>query len=467
MSQRIESGVPLSRSSLWKFQEEYYQRRGPAAFSSGEVPWRVSSTPLAGRLMAELLEAYGQDTGRPVEVLELGGGSARFAFHVLRAAEELGLPLLYRFTDVSDSNLMAASVHPRLKPFLADGRLVVERRDALTPGRVAGGGDTAVCVVGNYLFDTLPHDVFEARDGEVREGRVTLEGPSLSEASWSFEYAAAPLPPVVERFGRAMGQARFPWPTGAMACIESLGEGPYVLVFSDKVITSRDRLRAMEPVPLARHGSVSMTVNIPAIRAWWGWRPFFQPDPATDTFGVFALTRGFRRGELRLFDAQYQATFARSPALRLLALVDEAVHTRPLPVPRALELLAVSRFDPDVFLRLASPLSEEIAKGVEDRWVAPLVEALSRVSEMHFELKEPYDVQLEVARLLHRLGQLSAAVEVYQRSIDERGESADALVAMAAARADLGAPAVARELLQRAIRVDPGHEPARRLLAKL
>ncbi len=463
----LEEGLPLSESSLWRFQHEYYEQQGPAAFGEGRVPWRVSSTPLAGLLTAELLEAFARDTGRPIELLELGAGNARFAFHLLRAAQSLGLDLRYRLTDVSQSNLDAAAAHPKLRPFVADGRLTLERHDALALAPAALPGRSRV-VVGNYLFDTLPHDVYEVVNGELREGRVRLEGDSLADARWSFDFVpASSVPPRLASYARSLGSGRFVWPSGALRCLERFAEGPLLFVFADKAIATRERLAAFEPVPLVRHGSVSVSVNVHALRAAWGWHPFLEPKPAAEVFGVYACARGLSKRQLPRSVAQYEATFARSPALRLLSLVDEAARTRPLDPARALELLVVSGFDPDVFLRLAAPLGETVARGMEARLLPHLVEALARVSDAHFELQDPYDVQLEVARLLHRLGQLSAAERAYRASLEGRPPSADALLGLGAALADLGRPHEAKASLQRALELDPESLPARRMLERL
>ncbi len=462
----LEEGQRLSQSSLWRFQEAYYRERGPSAFSSGEVPWRVSSTPLAALLTAELLEAYARDSGRPLEVVELGGGNARFAFHLLRAAEQLQLELHYVFTDLSEANLAAARAHPRLQPYLADGRLEVRSRDALQGGPLEPGA-RALAVVGNYLFDTLPHDVWEISRGALREGRVRLEGESLADARFSFDFVPAEAPARVRAYAQSLGRGRFVWPTGALRCLEAVGRGPFLFVFADKVVASRERLTAFEAVPLVRHGSVSLPVNVHALKAAWGWHPFFAPQPAAEVFGVYALARGLRTEQLRHTSAQYAATFARSPALRLLALVDEAARTRPLDPARVLELLGVSGFDPDVFLRLAAPLGEAVGRGVAERLLPHLVEALARVSDAHFEVGEPFDVQLEVARLLHRLGQLSAAERAYRASLATRPPDPEALVGLGAALADLGRAPEAKASLARALALDPSSAPARKMLEQL
>jgi hypothetical protein len=79
--------------------------------------------------------------------------------------------IVYVMTDFTESNFKFWADHPALKPFVGSGQLDMAIFDAvndttiklsrsgveLTPGSVVN----PICIVANYLFDTLCHDVFQ------------------------------------------------------------------------------------------------------------------------------------------------------------------------------------------------------------------------------------------------------------------------------------------------------------------
>jgi hypothetical protein len=79
--------------------------------------------------------------------------------------------VVYVMTDFTESNFKFWADHPALKPFVASGQLDMAIFDAtndaaitlscsgvtLAPGSVVN----PVCIVANYLFDTLCHDIFQ------------------------------------------------------------------------------------------------------------------------------------------------------------------------------------------------------------------------------------------------------------------------------------------------------------------
>jgi hypothetical protein len=81
--------------------------------------------------------------------------------------------IVYVMTDFTESNFKFWADHPALKPFVDSGQLDMAIFDAvndttiklsrsgveLTPGSVVN----PICIVANYLFDTLCHDVFQVR----------------------------------------------------------------------------------------------------------------------------------------------------------------------------------------------------------------------------------------------------------------------------------------------------------------
>ena len=120
---RIDGPCPLSQSVLWRWQRRFYDEQGPAAFTSGVVPWRITSCLLLASAYADAAVAFAQDVPGTIHLLELGAGVGRMAFNLMRALEERGVPFHYTFTDASAANIEAAGQHPQLRE-LAEDRAV-------------------------------------------------------------------------------------------------------------------------------------------------------------------------------------------------------------------------------------------------------------------------------------------------------------------------------------------------------
>ncbi|HUE95068.1 MAG TPA: hypothetical protein VMN39_00320, partial [Longimicrobiaceae bacterium] len=184
----IETGVPLSESLLWQLQRSFYDRRGTTAWSEGAVPFYVTSNPFMTRAYARVIVGFLRDSAaalgsdsepwskfreQPAYIVELGAGSGRFAFLLLRQLRTMlralvpgwgdgsPPPIRYVMTDFTETNLRAWAEHPALQPFVAEGLLDFARFDAerdreltllhsgtvLAPGTATG----PIVAIANYL----------------------------------------------------------------------------------------------------------------------------------------------------------------------------------------------------------------------------------------------------------------------------------------------------------------------------
>src|ERR1041385_4675026 len=91
----LEAPCRLSRSVLWRLQRRFFERRGVAAWSEGQVPHHATSNPYLarayGRVVLGLLPDWHArlDPSQPLYIVELGAGSGRLAFHLLRGLDRM------------------------------------------------------------------------------------------------------------------------------------------------------------------------------------------------------------------------------------------------------------------------------------------------------------------------------------------------------------------------------------------
>ncbi len=467
---RIDGPCPLSQSVLWRWQRRFYEERGPTAFTSGVVPWRITSCLLLASAYADAAIAFARDLPGPLQILELGGGLGRMAFNLMRALDERSVPFHYHFTDASAANVEAVAQHPQLRARLDEGQLSLQQLDALAPhGLSLPPGPTVV--VANYLFDSLPHECWRCEAGTAvgQEVEVWAAGPTacLEDSDWKFIDGAARPPPAVVGYAAHLGSGRFLWPSGAIACMRAIAgplRRPHLWLVADKGPAALAQLRGRDTASLARHGCISASVNFDALRAWAGWRAFFAPQLPEMRFGAYALVQGLGRRSVPALARAWGESTGLNLALQAEILLEELGAEPAVTVPQLLQALAFTRFDPDALLRLSARFREKLSAQTPAGQVAALVLALEETWNNRFVLPEPHDLAFEIATVLHRAGQLSAAATHYRLSIDLRGPHATTYFNLALCLLDLGKQSEARTALEGTLVVDAAHPRARALL---
>ncbi|KAJ0395640.1 hypothetical protein P43SY_003296 [Pythium insidiosum] len=207
---QLEDFTPFSRSHLWKLMMSFYDRQGVESWAQGIVPHFITSNTFIAKRYCQVLRAFLRDGMRPgsacpldptepLYIVELGTGSGKFSFYFLKAlvdAEDaLDFPLArvkYVMTDFTEQNFNFWRSHPALAPFVARGLVDFAIFDATKDAslrlhhaqrelRADAPSGNPICVIANYLFDTLYHDLFQVdADGVLREGLVSV-GSKRSE----------------------------------------------------------------------------------------------------------------------------------------------------------------------------------------------------------------------------------------------------------------------------------------------
>ena len=141
--------------------------------SSGVVPHFITSNSFIGKARDDF-EGYIRDMTskldrtQPLYIIELGTGSGKFSYYMLKALVEMSSTvdfpiekICYVMTDFTESNFNYWEEHPQLKPFFETGQLESAIFDAvrdttitlahsgvvLSPGSVTN----PICIVANYL----------------------------------------------------------------------------------------------------------------------------------------------------------------------------------------------------------------------------------------------------------------------------------------------------------------------------
>ncbi|WP_315971294.1 class I SAM-dependent methyltransferase [Paenibacillus sp. N3.4] len=166
----------FSEAPIWDLQRSYYQEQGIHAWQSEEVPQYITNNPIIAVAYAEMIIGFLQDRIRlgdatePFTILELGAGSGRLAFHILKELCELrdysGLslpPFRYVMSDLAVKNIAYWQQHSSLLPFVQQGVLDFATFDAVRDTEIhltqadiriqPGDLQQPLMVIANYFFD--------------------------------------------------------------------------------------------------------------------------------------------------------------------------------------------------------------------------------------------------------------------------------------------------------------------------
>jgi len=505
----LEKGVPLSRSRLWDFERAYYERQGLRAWSEGHVPSAITSNPIMAGAYAEVIvaflrdcEAAGQlDRSRTVHVLELGSGSGRLAHGLVRRLRQLLEATAMRdqrvtvvLSDFDEAKLEELACHPRLQEPIASGWIDFATVDVAAPGEVRTWkseqpiADSPLVVVANYVFDSIPSDVYAIRSGVVHEVGLTLtadapeldrlDPKALSRLRLSWDPTEGPagttghpgLDAVLARYAEVLDTTMVMLPTAALSCVEGLAAAagaPTLALIADKGWAHlRDLTGQGPPVVVPDGGSFSIMVNFDAVarvvRAAGGTALLPPHQVLHLVVGAFVL------GDLA----------ATETARRYADVLGEAgpddVHsvrgaTKPpaeLTLQQALSLLRTTRWDSRTFLELF-PFLYQLVGDAHGQAKTDVASAVRRVWDEWYPIGEPSDLALYLGLLLSRVGQHREALAFFAASHEQMGNNPDAHFGAARAHIALREMDAGLREVRAALVLDPGLELARTLAVEL
>lgn len=302
----------------------FYDRKGPESWSQGIVPHFITSNSFIGRAYAKVLHGFLQDAllptspmkidvTQPLYIIELGVGSGKFSYYMLKALEEMqetcAFPfskIIFVMTDFTENNFNFWADHPQLKKYFESGNLDAGIFDAVsdTEIRLRSGAVlkpqslvNPLCIVANYLFDTLYHDIFQVDGGVLKEGLVSVGSKQKEDDPLNPEiikrlknvYRYDPITPnyytsengdevhlerilqwYVDYFKQSPASILIP--IGALRALRRLvtfASHRCIVISGDKGNNNPDQFSGLMDPHIAVHGSFSLMVNYHAIGLWF------------------------------------------------------------------------------------------------------------------------------------------------------------------------------------------------------
>jgi tetratricopeptide (TPR) repeat protein len=509
----IETSRPFFQSRIWQLQDAYFAERGVEAWRQGEVPHYVTSNPTIANAYAEIVFAFRRDLARlapgehndPLTICELGAGSGRFAFHFLRRLEHLCArsdmaPEAFRYvlTDVADTNLEFWRSHPCFQPYIERGILDMARFDATAPGALAlqVSGTTLAAgslrlppvVIGNYLFDSIPPDLFYLRQARAWHCLVSLSvdhepaeldaAELLAKLQVHYDYDEIGEPPYAERwlqellteYRRNLQDTHLSFPASGLRCLQSLAglsEQGVLVLSADKGEHRLERLDRRPAPDLVRHGSVSMSVNYHAFTRMCERRGGIAlvPDHGHRSIDVIGLLMVAEAAGFTGTQYAYQRHVQEFGPDGFFTVSKHArEHIPQMSVDDILAYLRLSHHDSHLLARYL-PRLMALAADFDEPTRRDVADALEKVWAGYFPLGEEVDLANGIAAVLYAMDDYARALAFFQTSMEIYGPDTGTLYNIGACFHGLGEDAAAAAMLRKVLEYDPGNETARVLLA--
>ncbi len=454
---KIESNIPLSQSCLWQAQRHYFEEEGIHAWQ--QVPFFVTSNPFIADRYARLIIAYLQDMqhdpAEPIYIVELGAGTGQFSYYCnlalkkyLQQTRFAGLKICYVMTDFTVSNLSFWDDQAVFASWFADGSLDYALFDIEAPEPLALAKQKCtlnelknpVIVIGNYVFDSVRHDLYSCHNGQIFQSQVdTLIAKTdydidtetiLSLKNIRFDYHPEPInireEPLLQIYQDALTQGEFSIPIATLDLMDFFTDyAPQgmLLISSDKGFNQLDELCQPHPRDLVSHGSFSFEVNFHALAEYMRLQ---QGRAVLQDYREGIKTNIFlsKQNPTPYLDQAFEDninTFGPADYFRQHTYFKKQV---PLDMNQALTQLRLSGPDPYVFSLTHTQLAAEIAKekpSIQQAFVDLLPALLQRI----YPLPESTDHAFNLGFFLHALARYAEAIPYYEASQKQYGDRFD------------------------------------------
>ncbi len=440
-------------------------------------------------------ESNALDHTEPFYIVELGGGTGKLAFYILKSLEDMkdliDFPfqnIVYVLTDFTESNINFWEQHQALKPFVESGRLDFAKFEAVNDtelhlkksGKVLKIGEVKnpICIVANYLIDTLCNDVFQIEKGKVKVALVSVgvrESDSIKldkdrkvdhndpdiinnlqneykyreidEHSYYSSSQSITVPKDAKHFSGILAWykdnfkdsdgASFLIPTGflkAVRNISDLSSGKAFIITGDKGNTNPNYFCGLTDPHIAIHGSFSLMVNFHAIILYimsrGGYSLTGNQEESALQVNCFILNETHSVAKNNDYKSKFPMTtflfeeavnFSPNDFFVTQKFLNEESNPSLLPI---ISLLKLSNWDPDIFYKFRDEILNSLSSaGSKLRY--DLACGIDKIWDHYYHLgndENGKDILFELGRVCYGLLIFHKALMFYEQSLKYYGD---------------------------------------------
>jgi hypothetical protein len=511
----LESDKPLSKTLLWRLQQEYFTRENLAAWQT--VPFYVTSRMPFAERYAEMFLAYlldHQDVLKPeheLYIIELGGGTGCFAYRFLNELIEKiegfealkRLKFRYVLTDftpaIVDKWLDNKKLRQHRQAGILDFAVFRPEEDnklqLLNSGKELTGKDlkNPLTVIANYVFDSIPHDAFRVDGGEIAEARFTLfrsgrersldvpvsiDQLTMTERYFNIEkkhYGDPTLDAILDYYRTNLEEASVIFPIGAMRVIANLinlSNRELVLFASDKGFKGLEsrQIQGLWPQRFSVHGSFSFDVNFDAIGRYFehhGGRSLTEAGAHSELCTSINILSRNKKSDLDHLRHYFRSNLVKTHLVNSLFDIEELICKALYPeqLERSWLTIFVSivrayNFEPVVFTiafhRMSDRLEKELGR-MDKEQKTEFLDLLKRVSRNLYMYDKKHDALDCLLRLYVWVKNFDECLKLCQESLEAFGPLGTIFDHLAICYENMGRFDLANQYFQESLKLTPDH----------
>lgn len=503
----VQKLTPVKKSIIWTLQDRYDRQRKPGALKDELVAGGAFKNCTTADAYAAMAAGFLRDVtaagGERPAIIEVGGGTGRFAFMFLNRLcnyqfADGELPQFdYFLTDPSATCVESWSLTNRFDPLIGKGilkfgQMAISEQPVIETAEGAIAleqfGTRPVILIANFQFSSVPSDLFRIKDHDLQRVWVRLDtdDPAFDiEAAKSFDSLTGKLTArgsakrptghrtideILRGYAEREGDFYVSVPERACRFIEAFVErkAPCLMIAADQAYTDPDAFDLDSPFVFDEHFTQFTNFDLLAqqFRRRGGEVEFgSHPDPdfACGSFlypGTdrpahdFAHTVAATRQTLFDFDV--------ADAHELVSLLKESVDD---PSYRQMfAWLRMSKFDPDVATECLPHMFEELQQGHEDPDQDTIQELFSAAYRAYFPEEHPVTFDITLAQLFLAVKLDEDALALIETGLEDYGETPSRLYVHALCLLRVERKDDARRTLDKLFEIDPDYGPALRLV---
>ena len=454
--QLIETNQPLVQSQLWQIIRNYYIFKGPSAWTSEETPSFVTNSCYTANYYAQIIihalkdfQGQYQEDETPFYILELSSGLGELAFYILSRLEILkkqyqikDIKYCYILSDVVSQNIDAWQSCEKFKPFLTEKTIDFAYYDINHPEflelqqqgiRLDKDRLTKpLIVIANYLFDSIPCDVYKTSNSKLLQGMTSLKIPDdfdiekphdLKDLELQIKYQEIatenvyPEPiynQLLQFYQSNLSSAIFMLPVAALNYLNfwvKNSSGKLLLLVADKGYSKLEMMQDLDSFHLNYHASLSTLVNFHALEQFFQHQKgegFYQDRFTSLTSVIYGAGVLFKDlPQLQNFLQLYSVEMSLQEYCRLLY---QLAYLPNLDAITMLALFRLSKNDP-IVLRLFYRQIANITNPRKLSFNKELNHIIEKIRENIYPLSVPEQMNYWLGSIYFAMGEYHQALE--------------------------------------------------------
>lgn len=426
---------------------------------------------MVGKTYAELIFAFLKDlrsqsaAQEKIYILEMGAGHGRLAYHILKHLERLvshsnhKLPdYCYILSDIVEANIDFFDQHPQLQQYYEKGHLDVAFFDVAETQRIVlrhskvvlhkGSLKQPIIAIANYLFDSIPTDLYYFKNTKTASCSVTVEIDAdaeetkeedlLNEINLVFRHEILEKPPyeedlfneLLEEYSKLIYNNYLFFPHIGMRCLQMLSclsEKGLMLLTMDKGFHQIEDIQNAGHPEIIKHGSFSIWVNYHSLKVFCEKQKGLALFPTFSTFYaevgcLLFLPDAFKYIETMAAYQRFVNDFGPDDYNGIKRLAFK--HFTEMNLSELIAILRLSAYDSSMFIK-ALPRFKQLSRHVTFSQRNRIAQTMDQTWNYYFSINESFDLAYEIGGVFYDLGFYPEALKYFGFSVSLFGNKPD------------------------------------------